>query len=232
MNKLGYAIGRIRALEAGMLSTSHFIRMADAKDFESAFFVLTETSYSEHIDRLSKPFNFGELVDMELDFVKSFLSDMAPDSETLKAMLKKFDFPYPTLADYMKILENATVKSNVLLFTKYVEAFAALQTLLLQAETENLNLEEVSGRIRYKDYFHPVEKSINSKNLFVFEKEIDDHLLTIVQKAKYMAFGIEPLIGFLIGKEMETKNIKLILTAKLLGLETGDIKIRLRKSYV
>ncbi|OGC05919.1 hypothetical protein A2230_00215 [candidate division WOR-1 bacterium RIFOXYA2_FULL_36_21] len=232
MNKLGYAIGRIRSLEAQMLSTSHFTRMAESKDFESSFFVLTETSYSEKIDRLSNPFNFGELVNIELDFIKSFLINMAPESEIIDVLLKKFSLPYLTLIDYIKMLEKTAKKNNVFLFKEYVEAFAALQTLLLNTETENLTMEEAAEKIKYKNYSNAVLKSLPSKNLFVLEREIDNHLIEIVQKAKYMAFGIEPLIGFLIGKEMETKNIKLILTGKLLGLETEEIKKRLRKAYV
>jgi len=64
------------------------------------------------------------------------------------------------------------------------------------------------------------------------EKLFDDHLLSFVKKAKYITFGIEPLIGYLVAKEMEVKNLRTIMVGKFNRLSQEIIKERLRESYV
>jgi len=64
------------------------------------------------------------------------------------------------------------------------------------------------------------------------EKLSDDHLTNYLKQAKWMAFGFEPLLGYLWGKEIEIKNIRLILVGKINRLPNEAIRERLRNGYI
>lgn len=65
-----------------------------------------------------------------------------------------------------------------------------------------------------------------------FEIEFDNHLIDLAKKSKYKTFGPEVLFAYLIAKEMEIKNIRLILVSKANGLDSSAIEKRLRETYV
>lgn len=63
------------------------------------------------------------------------------------------------------------------------------------------------------------------------EKLCDDALVAYVKDAKYISFGIEPLIGFAVGKQMEIKNVRIILAGKEAGIDGSLIRERVRETY-
>lgn len=75
------------------------------------------------------------------------------------------------------------------------------------------------------------EKSEN-ENLLDLEKAIDDHFMDFAKKAKSMTYGPEVLLGFLIAKEQEIKNLRIIFISKLNSLPKDFTRERLRETYV
>lgn len=69
-------------------------------------------------------------------------------------------------------------------------------------------------------------------SLAVFEKLSDNYLIDYIKPAKYIVFGVEPLIGYLLAKENEMKLIRIIVISKLNDLPADNIKERLRDTYV
>ena len=69
-------------------------------------------------------------------------------------------------------------------------------------------------------------------SLFWFEKLFDDMIMEHVKKAKYVAFGLEPLAGYIIAKENEIKLIRMILMGKLNEIPSEEIKGMVREAYV
>ncbi|MDD6212420.1 MAG: V-type ATP synthase subunit C [Clostridiales bacterium] len=63
------------------------------------------------------------------------------------------------------------------------------------------------------------------------EKLCDDALIRYVKDAKYISFGIEPLIGYAVAKQMEIKSVRIILAGKTAGIPTALIRERLRETY-
>ena len=63
------------------------------------------------------------------------------------------------------------------------------------------------------------------------EKLCDDALIAYVRNARYISFGIEPLIGYAVGKQMEIKNVRIILAGKSAGLDGGLLRERVRETY-
>lgn len=77
-----------------------------------------------------------------------------------------------------------------------------------------------------------VEEYKNTNSLNGFEKSMDDYLVEIVRKAKSIHYGAEVIFSFLFAKELEIKNLRLILVGKVNGLSADFIKERLREVYV
>lgn len=64
-----------------------------------------------------------------------------------------------------------------------------------------------------------------------FEKLCDNTLIEYVKDAKYVPAGIEPLVAFLVAKENEIRNARIIMAGKLAGLSPELIRERLRETY-
>ncbi len=98
------------------------------------------------------------------------------------------------------------------------------------------SLDILSEKLSYKDYHRVVEEGVASyqktKSLTRFEKLSDDFLFDMVKKGKYVAFGIEPLVGYLSAKENEVKIIRIIMVGKMNEIPNELIRERLRDVYV
>ncbi|NLY43769.1 MAG: V-type ATP synthase subunit C [Clostridiaceae bacterium] len=97
-------------------------------------------------------------------------------------------------------------------------------------------LESIVDELRYTPYGALLEEGIESYKktgtLIYFEKLCDDFVMDFVKKAKYIALGIEPLIGYLMAKENEIKIARIIMVGKINGMPDDIIKERLREVYV
>ncbi|MGX7201707.1 ATPase V [Enterococcus plantarum] len=67
-------------------------------------------------------------------------------------------------------------------------------------------------------------------DLIAFEKVKDDYLTSMYDKAKIMAFGPLPLLAFLNAKEVEWKNLRLILVSKRSNFPVEVVRERMRRT--
>ena len=51
----------------------------------------------------------------------------------------------------------------------------------------------------------------------LFEKMLEDALMEYNKKAKYLSFGIVPIAGYWLAKEVEIDNLRIVLTGILVG---------------
>jgi len=63
------------------------------------------------------------------------------------------------------------------------------------------------------------------------EKLCDNALTAYMSEAKYVVYGIEPLIARIAAKENEIKTVRIIMAGKLAGIPTEQIRQRIRKTY-
>ncbi|OGC10961.1 hypothetical protein A3K48_00245 [candidate division WOR-1 bacterium RIFOXYA12_FULL_52_29] len=236
MVKFAYAIGRIRSLETQLLDESRLLRLADAPDLNAAFLILREIPFhAAEIDKLENSFDFESLLKNELAATKSLLDSLAPGEELIEAMWLK-NFSDMALIDYLELLEKASVRSGSPLFVRYAGAFAALNRLKLEVLSGSGDASALIERFRFTAYARPVaiglEEYKKSGSLFALERETDNYLMSIMKHAKYLTFGIEPLLGYLFARELEVKMLRLILTGKHLQTKGGQLKERLRLTYV
>ncbi len=64
------------------------------------------------------------------------------------------------------------------------------------------------------------------------EKLSDDYITAYLKQGKWTPFGVEPLIGYLWAKEIEIKNIRLVLVGKINKLPAEAIRERIRDVYI
>ena len=72
----------------------------------------------------------------------------------------------------------------------------------------------------------------NTGQFTLIEKLCDDRRIHFLKDAHYVTFGPEPIAAFYLAKESENKNLRMILTGKLVGTDPAVIKERLRETYV
>jgi len=70
------------------------------------------------------------------------------------------------------------------------------------------------------------------KNISGLEKLLDDFLMSYIRRSKLITMGVEPFIAYLFAKETEIRNVRIIMTGKINGLNDDLIRERLRLGYV
>ena len=70
------------------------------------------------------------------------------------------------------------------------------------------------------------------RGISLFEQQLENRFMQEVRKAKYVAMGLEPMIGYLLAKETEIRNVRILLTGKVNGLPVDEIREKLRMTYV
>jgi V/A-type H+-transporting ATPase subunit C len=68
--------------------------------------------------------------------------------------------------------------------------------------------------------------------LTAFERLCDNAVTAYLAQSRRVAFGEQPLIGYLYAREAELTTIRIIMTGRMAGLDTDTIRERLRDAYV
>ncbi|NLM37241.1 MAG: hypothetical protein GX202_03835 [Firmicutes bacterium] len=99
---------------------------------------------------------------------------------------------------------------------QYAEDQPQLTKVLASTPYRNLALEEEERRAALPDV----------------ERAIDNLLLGVIAAAKLIPLGIEPIIGYLLAKEREILNLRLVITGKQNKLPEETVRRRLRHVYI
>jgi len=148
----------------------------------------------------------------------------------------------------INIVENMIDLTNIKIFlrTRNVgKSWDTIQKMLLPGgtiesrfffESMDDSLDDFIRKLKRKPYGAICEEGIesfkNTGSFTGFEKLVDNYMISLVKKAKYKALGIEPLIGYLIAKENEIKNARIVMVGKINNIPNEVIKERLRETYV
>lgn len=100
----------------------------------------------------------------------------------------------------------------------------------------NVSVEDIPNKFARTSYDVLVADSISeyikTNSLSGLEKNIDNYIMKFVRDAKYISFGVEPIFAYLYAREVEIKNLRLILAGKVNKVNSNIIKERLRDNYV
>jgi len=78
----------------------------------------------------------------------------------------------------------------------------------------------------------PILREWSPEKAYALERACDNALLKKVETAKMVAYGIEPLIAYVLRRQIEIKLVRTAVLAKLDGLARGDVEERLRTIHV
>lgn len=95
------------------------------------------------------------------------------------------------------------------------------------------DLEQFKQFLLTSDYGSLIRPAIEGEEIDFARLDLikDDHLTDIVEGAQTKAFGPLPLLAFLNAKDIETKNLRLIIVGKRSGFTPEQIKERMRRTY-
>lgn len=94
--------------------------------------------------------------------------------------------------------------------------------------------ELLTARLRRTQYSALAEMLLSAPGrptLTFAEKQCDDFYLNAVKEAKGVLYGPEPVGAYIVAREYEVRNLRIIAAGKLSGLPVETIKERLRSSY-
>lgn len=96
-------------------------------------------------------------------------------------------------------------------------------------------LENAVQSFSIKDYGYVVINGVASytktNSIAAYEKLMEELLQKIVDKYKYNAFTIEPIVGYMLAKEQEARAIRIVMTAKINNIDSAVVQERLSGLY-
>ncbi|HIH37160.1 MAG TPA: V-type ATP synthase subunit C [Methanocellales archaeon] len=192
-------------------------------------------SYARAVERVLGEFNISkdpQIIDAGLDAeMFNLMFEFASKSEFLLKLLQmhidlaniKILIRSKKLGKSKKFLEYALLERGGLpkdvLLKMYDGSLDTMTSELCKSEYEEIIAD---GAEHYK----------KDGSLLWLEKLFDDFIAEHVKKAKYITFGLEPLVGYIIANENEVKLIRTILIGKLNEIPSEQIKKMVREGYV
>lgn len=230
-NKLGEKRDELLVPDVGNISLNELIRAVSDDDYSNL-----PPRMRQAAEKLSEQFRLEadpQLVDLLLD--RAMYDEIKEAVNTMNSPFLKGYFT--NLVDLLNIktylrvrrtnrpkdfLEQALLPKGDVDMTKLVQLAEPLEVLV--------------DRLMFSRYAQVVEEGIQTyqktDTLTRYEKLADDHLIKYAKQAKYVTFGPEPIVGYLLAKENEIKMIRIIMVGKINQLPTEEIKERLRDVYV
>jgi len=97
-------------------------------------------------------------------------------------------------------------------------------------------LESLISMLAISDYAELVSEGVREwlekGSASTLEKLSDDFITSYLKEGKWVPFGVEPLVGYLWAKEIEIKNIRIVLVGKINRLPAESIRERIRDVYI
>ena len=230
-NKLGEKRDELLVKDVGNIDLDQLIHAVSDDDYSNL-----PPRMRQAAEKLSEQFRMEadpQLVDLLLD--RAMFEECQEMADDLKS---------PFLQDYLTNQIDLLNIKTYLRVRRLNRPKDFLELALLRAGDVDMTklvqlaepLEVLVDRLMFTRYAHVVEEGVQTyqktNTLTRYEKLADDHLINYAKKAKYVTFGPEPIVGYLLAKENEIKMIRIVMIGKINQLPTEEIKERLRDVYV
>ena len=158
------------------------------------------------------------------------------------ALAEEIGVPYGVALVRMKIdLTNLMTCVRLIRMRLGASASALLRDALLEGGLLESSLWEwglengedaLRERIGATDYGALCDGWESDTPLYLLEKRADDLRMDAICRARYVPFGAEVLLGYVLALDYQVKNLRILLAGKDARLSAEVIRERLRKSYV
>ncbi|GAA0721852.1 V-type ATP synthase subunit C [Clostridium malenominatum] len=149
------------------------------------------------------------------------------------------------LINYFKMIIDLTNIKTLLRVKKQNKGRRFMEQVLIGGGTisikdlisfENESSDSIANKLSYTSYEKIIRLGLENygthSNLSYFEKLSENYMMEYIKKAKYISFGLEPLVSYIMAKETEIKAIRIIMVGKLNNIAPEIIRERLRDVYV
>ena len=163
--------------------------------------------------------------------------------EEMKEIAKKLDDRF--VDKYVRVLIDSTNIKTLLRVKKQRKDRDFLVEVLIKggAIDEDILIsllndapENISNKLSFTDYGEMIrfgiESYIKTGSASLLEKLIDNYIMDMMKEAKFIPFGVEPVLAYIYAKETEIKVIRIIMVGKLNNRSGEVIRERLRDIYV
>ena len=131
----------------------------------------------------------------------------------------------------VRLMRMGQTPSNAALLDEALLSGGALDTALFR-EMFSADESQLGDRLATTHYAALTALLQNGAPLSALEKQTDDICMELIRTAKWVPFGIEVPIGYVLALETIVKNLRILLAGKDAGFSPEVIRERLRKSYV
>lgn len=239
-------------LEMGDIDLAYIKKNLIKEDRKSDFFDKV-ASISSNEDRLGK-----DSRDLYLDYAQKALSyyeetknpqdiDISLDKSYYEKLLldaKALDLD--TLIDFTRETIDLINLKSLLRVKSQGEDMETLEKTLIEGgfiepikfkEYFSYEINQLIGSLSNAKIGSYVKDSLKDDldlddNILALEKAIDSHMTDYTRDSKMITFGPEVLMNYVISKETEIKNLRILLVSKLNKLDKEFTLEKLRKSYV
>lgn len=148
------------------------------------------------------------------------------------------------LLDYVRLaIDSANLRMAVRLrlmgqgFARLGDFYIAGGTVPLQSLKVDMTAETLEGLYKEGHPLHAAAlagaKALRGESgLAELDRAADDALLEHLQQAKYVGFGVEPVLAFVAAGELESAAVHTVMAGRRVGDAPQLIMERLRKTYV
>lgn len=259
--KYTYAVARIRVLETRLLGMNDFERILEEEPDKTVRAVSEFNDYSNFEESLHGQKKIDKFFSDALLNAYNFIYNLSYDKSLIEPFFKKQNFNesdsaiwllfynrwrnHMFLNEYIKMaidLENIKMffrvkikghDKNFLNSTLLRDGYIRREDILDLFDKSEDELAAKAQYYRYNSIIQGGAKEYRQTGkISMAEKSCDDILIDYIKRAKYLHFGIEPLVSYILAKENEIKNLRIILIGKENAFKDEEIRQVLRKSYV
>jgi V/A-type H+-transporting ATPase subunit C len=256
-----FGVAKIRSLERFLIPASVF-EEAIEEVLEEALRLFVESNlYSDELLHVKDSLQLEEILSKELADVKKLVAGLILDKtllealnlNSLSAMEKALtEYQSPFLKDYfMHLNDMHNIKTFLRLYVlkepeQLLKKHLSCEGFIKRSDFLKLYSHDLSAFLNKLQYVHKYNtvidyalflreaiERIEKENSFVLlEKAINDFLIQILKRAKYMAFGPEPVLAYYFAKVNEISLIRMVILGKLNNVPQDLIRERLNSVYV
>lgn len=255
-----FATGKIRSLERFLIKDEIF-QEAIESNLEDALRLFMEAGlYNEELLHVQDSQNLEDILSNEQIKLRNLMKELLLDkefvylveSDGIDAVQKLSQSGIGGfLKDYLKhLIDMHNIKTflrlyllkekegklnNLLVNGGFVAKEALLKLYNHDLSVFLTRLEYIhkdSQIIDYSIFLKDAIKNLQEKKTFLMlEKAISNFLIHILKEAKYISFGLEPLLAYYFAKSNEINLMRMIILAKLNNLSNELVKERLNAVY-
>ncbi len=153
----------------------------------------------------------------------------------LKVKSRFLEYVYKSMIDLFNIkilLRRRVLREENFKALILEEGYLTKDFFYKMADKQDAVIQKEFSNTAYTALIDEVLKARRDSLLGNLDVLFDNYFIGIIKEAKYFHFGIEPLIGYILAKECEIKNLRRVLAGKFYGIKEDILKGSLQEVYV